>query len=579
MPPRRLRVFVSSTSRDLSRHRRIVREVIASHGCDAVMMEDFGSLHESTVEACVNFVRSCDVVVALIAHRRGWLPSVDQGGDGVRSVTMFELDAARAAKIPIHFFLSKQWPGELWETQADAQNAMAKLRDELNQPAGFFRPGPANADSDDREPEPSVEFAHDLEKLFLKLRGEQLGTLEANLSSEAPAHLRTLLPILQAYPNASPHYATAYRRSTPTDWESASSTSADHGVVFARDLSRAIQQTDGSIPLVDFVQTLHQLFTTADGPQELLAKWLETARLALRAPAMAVTTVTTNPPDRLIVRIDTNAFAREQYSVEAWLSGPQFCEKIYPDDPTKSAHTADTLPTVIDAIRSRCIDRLENPSSLIVECYLPRELLCAEPDRWPITLDFGLGENPLGFEHLLIIRPIDRYKSTGKSALSALRTRAAIFRDWLDRTQQNCPDDPPAWATATAVRIRRGSAGGRALYNQLSTSNSAVCVILEEPPRGTIERGTDDILNATLLAGLPVLIWLREGCPVEAGIPITLATQILRAFPEWVWDQRCTAENLPADEPHFGRHLTLVWDDPERPPPDHTPATLWRAPR
>src|SRR5689334_22592884 len=109
-PPR---VFVSSTSVDLRLHRDAVCAAALIEGFTPVMMEHFGAVADSTVRACCDFVESADLVVALVAFRRGWVPSAEQGGDGVRSVTAFEIDAARAARIPVYVLLAHNdsWPG------------------------------------------------------------------------------------------------------------------------------------------------------------------------------------------------------------------------------------------------------------------------------------------------------------------------------------------------------------------------------------------------------------------------------------------------------------------------------------
>src|SRR3954447_11784740 len=110
-PPR---VFVSSTSVDLRLHRLALRDAAVADGFTPVMMEHFGAVAEPTVRACRDFVESADLVIALVAFRRGWVPSAEQGGDGVRSVTAFEVDAARDADIPVYFLLAHDsWPGNL----------------------------------------------------------------------------------------------------------------------------------------------------------------------------------------------------------------------------------------------------------------------------------------------------------------------------------------------------------------------------------------------------------------------------------------------------------------------------------
>ena len=76
------RVFVSSTSEDLRPFRVAVREAITRQGWLPEMMEDFGAGAGPTVEECVRRVQRSDLVVLLVAFRRGWVPTRMQGGDG-----------------------------------------------------------------------------------------------------------------------------------------------------------------------------------------------------------------------------------------------------------------------------------------------------------------------------------------------------------------------------------------------------------------------------------------------------------------------------------------------------------------
>src|SRR5438552_2664529 len=98
-PP--LRVFVSSTSEDLKPYRQAAREVIINHGWLPRGMEDFGCQPTSTVEFCKREVCQAQLVVLLVAYRRGWVPSLEEGGDGEQSITAIEVQAACSQRIPI----------------------------------------------------------------------------------------------------------------------------------------------------------------------------------------------------------------------------------------------------------------------------------------------------------------------------------------------------------------------------------------------------------------------------------------------------------------------------------------------
>lgn len=134
-----IRIFVSSTSEDLKPFRMVARDIIIKMGCYPIMMEDFGAIPDSTVPACREKLASCQVVLLIQAFRRGWVPTLDQGGNGTDSVTALELVYARDLSLPILAMLAnKTWPGNQWEMDEAGRNWVDEFRSGLNLPAEFF---------------------------------------------------------------------------------------------------------------------------------------------------------------------------------------------------------------------------------------------------------------------------------------------------------------------------------------------------------------------------------------------------------------------------------------------------------
>jgi len=140
MPPKRkLNVFVSSTSEDLMAFRAVARLVVLDMDWMPNMAEHFGAMATPTVQACYDRLAQADLVLLLVAFRRGWVPTAEQGGNGVDSITALELAFARSKNIPILGMLAKStWPGNLWEDDAAARSWIQKFRAELNLPAESF---------------------------------------------------------------------------------------------------------------------------------------------------------------------------------------------------------------------------------------------------------------------------------------------------------------------------------------------------------------------------------------------------------------------------------------------------------
>ncbi len=68
-----------------------------------VAMETFGAKPEDPVETCKRLAAQADALVVIVAHRYGWVPSVAEGGDGKKSITWLEVEAA--GDRPVFAFL------------------------------------------------------------------------------------------------------------------------------------------------------------------------------------------------------------------------------------------------------------------------------------------------------------------------------------------------------------------------------------------------------------------------------------------------------------------------------------------
>lgn len=130
-------MFVSSTSEDLAEYRAAARLAILDNGWDPSMQEHMGTRPDA--DACRNLLEKSDVVLLLVAFRQGWVPTAEQGGNGVDSITALELAHARERNIPVLIMLASDiWPGKLWEKGDQARAWQQQFRAGLNQSAMFF---------------------------------------------------------------------------------------------------------------------------------------------------------------------------------------------------------------------------------------------------------------------------------------------------------------------------------------------------------------------------------------------------------------------------------------------------------
>lgn len=118
-----LEIFLSSTSEDLRDHRRVVAEAIDSFGQLSVRMESFGAKPVAPLEVCRDEVRRCDALIVVVGHRYGWVPTEAEGGDGLKSITWWEVQWALEAKRPVYAFLAD--PNVAWTGPREQDGLLA----------------------------------------------------------------------------------------------------------------------------------------------------------------------------------------------------------------------------------------------------------------------------------------------------------------------------------------------------------------------------------------------------------------------------------------------------------------------
>ena len=120
MPRAKPVVFISSTAQDLRDHRQAAADAARQAGFDVEMMEDFEARTDRPpYPGCMAKVRECDVVVALVAQRYGWVPADQPEPELAKSITWLECEEAWNAKQELLVFVldgSHPWPAERKES-------------------------------------------------------------------------------------------------------------------------------------------------------------------------------------------------------------------------------------------------------------------------------------------------------------------------------------------------------------------------------------------------------------------------------------------------------------------------------
>jgi len=116
----RHRVFLSSTYDDLKDHREDVIRAVRSAGFDCEAMEDWTADPRAPKDFSQKRILDCDVVVLLVARRRGFIPPEE-----MRSITQLEYDCAIANDIDvIPFILADDAPWPEFFDERDRDSAL-----------------------------------------------------------------------------------------------------------------------------------------------------------------------------------------------------------------------------------------------------------------------------------------------------------------------------------------------------------------------------------------------------------------------------------------------------------------------
>ncbi len=151
-----MKIYISSTYRDLERYRRAVAQVLRRMGHQPIGMEDYVAEGARPLFRCLQDVKDCDAYVGILAWRYGHVPA-DAGSPtsvlpsgaalGQTSVTEFEFrQAVECNKERLMFVLDPEaeWPSSAFDAiTGDGRQGMAisELRREVGQQhmVGYFR--------------------------------------------------------------------------------------------------------------------------------------------------------------------------------------------------------------------------------------------------------------------------------------------------------------------------------------------------------------------------------------------------------------------------------------------------------
>jgi 3',5'-cyclic AMP phosphodiesterase CpdA len=412
--------------------------------------------------------------------------------------------------------------------------------------------------------------------------GPEPGTLAeepASALSDLPeVFLPRLLELVATQPWPRPLLKAAYLASAPAGW--GHEFDGHEGDDLARRmllrLHNALWQSDGTHPFLKLVRHLVEIANDPCSPPELLelygglSRWFDQASAALgmemeRREALKARV----QEDRrrldalelhLILSIARSARARERFIVHAWralvssASTTWAHEDLLPLEPPggEGPHSLAELPgLVMELLAQLHAELLHVKGNLTLSLFVPVELLDHAADRWEV--DLGLESSLLGAEYKVLVRSWERAYSAGC---------ARIVPKWRDRWERLRMAPERAVCQYGPEHV---SGDGAQLEGP---AEDPACAVLRFVPDST--EGVSPILRRLLSQGIPVAIWPREA-PRDEGrlrhfLDALSSKNPLRLWREEVWAFR--REARASGQEHPGSHLTLLWDDPNKLPPD-----------
>jgi len=251
------------------------------------------------------------------------------------------------------------------------------------------------------------------------------------------------------------------------------------------------------------------------------------------------------PPYLLIELAPKNN--NKYYAVQAWLfMSSENIRKVYVED--KKPITLNEVPTLIEEILE-VIDRFKvNHNQLTIEFILPKHLLLSNVEHWKD----GNGD-PIGANYRVVVRSRERLRDK------------KLQRFWC-----------PCWDEAKKQgALQQAAKNHTVLVNETQLRKfrtkvdaGKLCFVLASIPH-ILTDIKKDVFFALTKSGVPIALWPRH---------IKNRDELKQQLSKLL---SCTLEQLPQclfksrrnlweneNEQHTGYHLSLLWDDPDRIPPE-----------
>lgn len=250
----------------------------------------------------------------------------------------------------------------------------------------------------------------------------------------------------------------------------------------------------------------------------------------------------------LVIRIVPDGIDSRRCVTDYWIQ-----TRSGPWQPEPGSESVETLFGSLEPVIEGFIRHAErvwrhSTAPIAIEFLLPTALLNLAAEWWNTDLDAAV-PSPLCADYEVTLRNLDRMRAEHR------------HRMWHARWRR-------LWCGPGAQRVLWGDGPNRDLAQwdaRLRFDPDVTVVVLSASPATALGR---DELDLALRAGVPVILWdRREHADAAAGAALR---QLSETAPEQLLDSvrrlRMEAAVIAAQSAgkHPGRHLAVLWDDPDR---------------
>lgn len=253
-----------------------------------------------------------------------------------------------------------------------------------------------------------------------------------------------------------------------------------------------------------------------------------------------------------VARLAEDGRDASRYLLAVWLATE--------DGRWDARYTSDT-PQSLEEIKAEVDEQLsrlaDDPvvdiGDLWIEFILPRSLLGADVDQWIVSAPGH--SSAVGVHFPVSVRDLARMRNR------ITRSRWRRRSDWLHLHGD----------TAGGARFEHVNGSHQGLFAELMQHpDIPACLVVLGPSAGFVPGN----IGGWLSAGIPVIVWCRSdavSARFDTHVLGVLNGNGVTSLPAAVWRLRQDAGRTDAPAGHVGRHITLLWDDARRLPPDERP--------